>query len=360
MDNNKNYKIAKGNNFANENSAFIDTENTDDFYYSGTLDSIFYTDKDLYIAALRNTDYMKFLKNNPVYQKWWNELDEKNLDPTANEVFQKQIECLDSSYIEYANSLLQQTKDKYTPFFNTLEQLYSNSLNGKPKPLDIQGDTATAKNRTLLLHNIPCNSYEDLQSRKDLGVIASEWFGKLEQCSEGRFCSFFIKKQGLNEKEPEQETPQQLNTQPSKMLTLIIDAEAPELQEFMRLDYFQYLRNEQAGILDNYTPDELNILQQLDQWTNHDKTDDAVLSRLNGSSSSSIKAATDNPDWVAIPAGVAPNYIIGVMAHNFNKTKEDMEYLKNVSKIFGVPVIDEQSKVLQGTKEKEQEEQRQM
>ena len=144
------------------------------------------------------------------------------------------------------------------------------------------------------------------------------------------------------------------------MLTLIIDAEAPELQEFMRLDYFQYLRNEQAGILDNYTPDELNILQQLDQWTNHDKTDDTVLSRLNGSSSSSIKAATNNPNWVAVPAGVAPNYIIGVMAHNFNKTKEDMEYLKNVSKIFGVPVIDEQSKVLQGTKEKEQEEQRQM
>ena len=154
MDNNKNYKIAKGNNFANENSAYLNTENTDDFYYSGTLDSIFYTDKDLYIAALRNTDYMKFLKNNPVYQKWWNELDEKNLEPTANEVFQKQIECLDSSYIEYANSLLQQTKDKYTPFFNILEQLYTNSLNGKPKPLDIQGDTATAKNRTLLLHNI--------------------------------------------------------------------------------------------------------------------------------------------------------------------------------------------------------------
>ena len=332
MDNNKNYKIAKGNNFANENSAYLNTENTDDFYY----------------------------QNNPAYQKWWNELDEKNLDPTANEVFQKQIECLDSSYIEYANSLLQQTKDKYTPFFNTLEQLYSNSLNGKPKPLDIQGDTATAKNRMLLLHNIPCNSYEDLQSRKDLGVIASEWFGKLEQCSEGRFCSFFIKKQGLNEKEPEQETQQFSETQPSKMLTLIIDAEAPELQEFMRLDYFQYLRNEQAGTLDNYTPDELAILQQLDQWTNHDKTDDAVLSRLNGSSSSSIKAATNNPNWVAVPAGVAPNYIIGVMAHNFNKTKEDMEYLKNVSKIFGVPVIDEQSKILQGAKEKEQEEQRQM
>ena len=357
---NRQYRIAKGCNLGNSNNNLSESQNIDDFYYKGKLESVLDTDVLLYIAALSNTNFREYLKNDEEYQAFCEEDRKKDLDLSVDDYLRAQIKCLDPKYIEYADNLIAKTKKKYRPFFEKLEANYEQSKKGVATPLEFVDGVANLDDRKFLLHNVPYNTLEELQSRADLGIIASEWFGKLEKYSECRFCASFSKKDGNKLK---QELQKSTTKQPqNKMydafyegtyepsgLTFIIDASAPALQPALRLDFFEYLRNKDANNLGGYTQDELATLKQIEEWTNSKTTDDPVLSHLNGGSNV-VSVAKNHPDWSAIPAGVSSNYIVAVVARDAQKVPQ--EYLQSVGKMFDVPVLDEEYKVLYDCRDK--------
>lgn len=309
---NKKYFIAKGNNLG-QNQFLIKDDSLDNFFYQGTIQNI-YNDTEIIWEALRTTNYYSILQQSKEFQEW-----------------EKSEEADNASRIDYLNKVLsfmpkeildkiEKYKDDKTKQFSTvltkIENMYRKSVNTQNvSPIKFNEDFAILQDRKLLLHNIPMPStIEDVEGRKDLGFLASEWFGKLEHRQEDRFCASFIKHKGLQPKENANEQ--------SPQLTFIFDAESKDLKSLLKLDLFQYCRNKQNNNLEKYTQEEIEILEALSQWSS-------------GAQAISLK----QPTWSAIPGGVSSNYVIGVIANNIKENSKEMEIAKQVAEKFSVPLL---------------------
>jgi len=160
------------------------------------------------------------------------------------------------------------------------------------------------------------SSVEEIAGRKDLGFLASEWFGKLEPFAETRFCSSFFKSSGLQPKEISD------TGRAKPQLTFIFDAECKDLKPLLRLDLFQYSRNKQNNNLSKYKPEEIELLESLLEWN-----------------TSNGYAAAKQPTWAAIPGGVSSKYVIGIIANNIEENSKEMEIAIQVAEQFGVPLL---------------------
>lgn len=95
----------------------------------------------------------------------------------------------------------------------------------------------------------------------------------------------------------------------------------------MHLDYFEYMRNKNSKDLSMYTKEELAMFSLLE---------DRAFNK---------NIALQKPNWAAIPGGVPSKYIVGIMTDAY-KNPENQEFIKQASKIFGVPIINSQLKVV--------------
>ena len=307
----KKYCISKGNNLGKE----LDVGPLSDFYYRNTMQEI-YSDPVIVGEALSTVNYFPILKQNKEYQEW--EMSDEGEEATPAVRQQRILAILPKEMIEKINDYISNKKQKYQQALSRIERLYKDSMQTENVlPIEFDGDFALMEDRKVLLHNIPMpQSVEEIEGRKDLGFLASEWFGKLEPFAETRFCSSFSKASGLQPKEISD------NERAKPQLTFIFDAECKDLKPLLRLDLFQYSRNKQNNNLDKYKAEEIELLESLLEWN----TSNEYVSKK-------------QPTWAAIPGGVSSNYIIGVIANNIKENSKEMEIAKQVAEQFGVPLL---------------------
>lgn len=308
---NKKYFIVKGNNLGQE----LDVGPLTDFYYRDTMQEI-YSDPVIIGEALVTINYYPIIKQNKEYQEW--EMSDEGEESTPAERQQRILAILPKEMIEKINDYISNKKQKYQQALSRIERLYKDSVQTENVlPIKFDGDFALMEDRKVLLHNIPMpSSVEEIAGRKDLGFLASEWFGKLEPFAETRFCSSFFKASGLQPKEISD------NGRAKPQLTFIFDAECKDLKPLLRLDLFQYSRNKQNNNLDKYTTEEIELLESLLEWN----TSNEFVSKK-------------QPTWASIPGGVSSNYVIGIIASNIKEDSKEMEIAIQVADKFNVPLL---------------------
>ncbi len=332
---NKIYKIAKGNNLGNPNSTLQESQK--ELIFDPDLKRIFEKEAtNFYLAGLRSVvDYSRLITymsvKNEKYIEWNKSKEAEDAD--AETCVKKIIECLDGAFDEKVLPILEKTKKNFEPMFERIKNEQDKVLkSGSPAQLEVIDGKLDFSNRILLEHSTPIGPLEEMQSRKDLGIVASEYFGALEKFSEGRFCSFFTKVKNNNLHE---------NTK----FSFLIDTSSPALRKLLHLDYFQFVRQKEKNDLSMYSQEDVEFLSQLHEWTDKSATADPILSNLNGSSKQSTHVALKNTNWSAIPGGIPSKYIVAIVS-DIKETDYEFDHLKNIAKLFDVPVIDCQRNII--------------
>jgi len=322
---NKKYYISKGNNLGQNHFLFKD-DSLNNFFYQGTIQNI-YNDAEIIWEALRTTNYYTILQQSKEFKEW--ECSKEAENASRIEYLNKVLSFMPKEILDKVEMYKNNKKQQFESVFSKIEGLYKNSINTQDvSPIKFDEDFALLEDRKVLLHNIPLpTSMEEVEGRKDLGFLASEWFGKLEHKGEDRFCASFIKAKGLSPKTEKSNNQPKFDIdgneiKPAPQLTFIFDAESEDLKPLLRLDLFQYCRNKQSDKLDKYKDEEIEILETLLQW-----------------SSGAKNIANKEQTWSAIPGGVSSKYVIGVIANNIKDNSQDMEIAMQVSEKFGVPLL---------------------
>ena len=324
---NKRY-IGQGNNLGNKNSS-LNEEERNDLYYDSDITTIIDRDWFVKLAIVRSLGLEPYLQKNPQYIEWRNSAESD--DASAKDYFEKRLECSNGQYDDLINSAINELKSKYSSMFSTIDNLYQKANNNEnPSKLDIVEGYANLGQKVFLEHRIPLpETRESLDNRRELGILASEWFGVFEKCSECRFCSAFTGFVGNKNFSA---------SQGEKSISFIIDTQSEELRKLLHLDYFRFQRCRKEGDLSSYTEDEIEFLTQLDEWSNHNNATDKILQQLNGKGGEDV--AFEYPNWIAVPGGVPSKYIIGIMLHGVDPQELSSE-LKDALKDFNCPILDE-------------------
>lgn len=318
---NKKYHLSKGNNLG-QNQYLQKDENLTSFVFQGTIQNI-YNDPEIIWQALHTTNYYAVLQNSNEFKEWAKT--EEAEDCTKMEYLKKVLSFMPNEILGQVKIYIENKKKEDLPLLTIIENLYKSSLNPKDVyPIEISEGFAKLENRKVLLHNIPLpTSADEIDSRKDLGFLASEWFGKLEHRKEDRFCASFMKYNGLEPKISKNEGMPQL--------TFIFDAESEGLKNLLKVDLFQYCRDKQNNNLDNYTKKEINFLENLLQW-----------------SCGAMSISKKEPTWVAVPGGVSSDYVIGIIANNIEENSKEMETAIQIAQKFNVPLLKPDLTVIYG------------
>lgn len=331
--------LSIGNNLGNKNSSLMSNNiDANKFKYNENLMAVFDNNFKFKSAILRKyTDFYKFILNNKEYNEWFDKNEDCN---DLDVIFNKQLEISKGKYDNILNEKLNELKAYYKPMVDKIYDTFEDAKEyGKAKKIIIKDGKAVLYD-TYLLHNIPIlydskNDINGLKNRKAVGILASEWFGAFESFSECSFCASFYLKKGIS---PKTSNPTKDNDKKyffeedeNKLshLTFIIDTSSPELQKLIKLDFFEYLRCKNDNNLSQYNAEELDTLDKIEQL-----------------SSSGMKVALKNKDWAAIPAGIPPQFIVGIMADKCDENSYEYKLLNEASKIFNVPVIDRELNVI--------------
>lgn len=311
---NKTYIIAKGNNLG-QNQFMVKDDELSNFTYQNSLQNI-YNDTEIIWEGLRQTNYYEILQQSKEFQEW--EKTEEADSFTKMQYLQKILSFMPPEILDKVKQYQDFKKQKYQQTLTLIEEMYKNSTNPKDVlPIEFGGEFALLEDRKVLLHNIPMpSSIEEVEGRKDLGFLASEWFGKLEHRQEDRFCASFIKSKGLKPKE------NNIKENSNPHLTFIFDAESKDFKSLKKLDLFQYCRNKQKDNLDKYSADEIKLLESLLEWSPGAK-----------------RISEKQPTWSAIPGGVPSGFVVGVIANDIKENSKEMEIAIKVAEKFGVPLL---------------------
>ncbi len=303
------YTIGKGNNLG-QNQFLHKDEDLSHFEYQGTIQNIF-DDADILAEALQANNHIAIISKNPEFLKW--EKTDEAENATRSEYLRKMFGFLDSETQNKVKLYIKQKQEKFKQTLSKIEEIFKTAQKGeKPEPIYFDDDMADFEVRKLLLHTVPFPTEMDsMISRHKLGLLASEWFGKLEHRREDRFCCSFTKSRGLQPKENAE----------GKQLTFIVDAGCKDMKQLMRLDIFQYCRNKAKNELDKYTEQEKQLLESLLEWSSNAKY-----------------VAQKEQTWVAIPAGIPSKYIVGIIASGV-ETAEEQEMALQIGKLFNVPML---------------------
>lgn len=241
-----------------------------------------------------------------------------------------------SSFDVLWNVYRNRIKKQFVPTLKLIQDLFEEAKSkDSVKQLNIV-DGKLVPNSTYLVHNILLNSDKSSwKSRKDLGILASEWFGQTEAFYEAVGCaSFYIKddlvippvnKNWENFKKALFGEVMQLPE-----ISLIIDASEPALQKLIHLDLFNYIRNKN-------NKEYLQSLSEV-EWES--------LINLQSISSDSY-VALENLNWAAIPGGIPPQFIKAVQLNKINHETEELQIAKDFAMFMGVPLIDENLNILE-------------
>ena len=227
-------------------------------------------------------------------------------------------------------------KTFWKPKVEYIKKIMHNAEDGRSKnaslPLkDKNGDL----NGDFLVHNFKFSeNIEEYESRKDLGILASEWFGQTEVMEEGFMCSFFVKTNKIKwSKDNFLEHNVSINL-PVKAkhpnFTLILDASNQDLKKLLENDFFEYMRNnDNTEYLKNLSAEQISLFEGIAKQSRNAK-----------------KVATYYPDWVAIPGGVPLKFAIGLIARNLKTDSPDFAMCQEIADVFDVPLLNSELDVV--------------
>ena len=326
------------------------------YYFSPNLGDIFKRDLSYIFTMILNhhPDKTKKISKNKEYDEWCKKVrDPKTEIVDSHQALDKWYELLGpeaKSQTEESIEKLKQGPIKYIQDLTT--NSFSEGIISKEKnlcSLKIENGKAVLDGE-YLLHNMPiAEDVREYSGRKELGILATEWFGKFESREEGRFCSFFFNRKDI---QPKHRAGQEF-------------ANNPTVKKLKENDFFEYVRNkDDSEYLAKLSEEQVKMFRFIESFSRKGKT-----------------AANENPDWVAIPGGVPPQFVVGIMVPdtiyapktqtsvdkiteafasalgkpvpNRNITPEKaMDMAKQVAELWGVPLIDTQLKVLYNPNEK--------
>ena len=213
-----------------------------------------------------------------------------------------------------------------------LEQLYlkfreeSKKTNIKPFP---QKDGKVEILPGMINHKCS-NSLESLQGISQYGILASEWFGKIESEKEGIFCAFVdrIHQENVPDNPRKQQQAKTNNSRnlkpetPDPRVLLFFDNTNPILEQLLHLDYFEYEKVKQLTpekITEIYSQEEIELFDQI------------IEPFSPASKNFHINWAVPFCDWSAIPGGIPSELVNGICTRGENY---DKEYIETVANLF--------------------------
>ena len=223
---------------------------------------------------------------------------------------------------------------KLIKIIKKLELLYS-SIGEQLKdqiidPMDIEDGFVVIPQNAL---NHKCsNSLESLKEISNLGLLASEWFGKLESEKEGRFCVFLSRMKGENypyRGDLAEDDNSRLNV--GANVILFFDVTNPLMKYLLHLDYFEFEHQKQTNpnYSSLYTSNELEILEELIE----------PLSPAGKDMRKPYDFKTNY--WSAIPGGIPSELINGICIKNNNYSDDELD---EISALFPNAVVFDSSK----------------
>lgn len=206
-----------------------------------------------------------------------------------------------------------------------IEQLYLNaykkSKESNIKPMQYKDGKVEIKPGMI---NHMCSSQIDsLSSISRKGILASEWFGKIESEYEGVFCSFVDR---IHDESTTQGKMENRKTMEGKSdnscVTLFFDEENPVMKSLLHLDYFEYenVKNTQPEMLDKkYNENEREIF------------DSIIEPYSEAGANFHTRGRIPECDWSAIPGGIPPFLVNGICVCKLECTNE---YIEELSSLF--------------------------
>lgn len=160
------------------------------------------------------------------------------------------------------------------------------------------------------------NSLKSLNTISNYGLLASEWFGKLESEREGCFCTFVSRMKGENypyRGDLYEDDRSRLNM--GNDVILFFDDNNPLMKYLLHLDYFEFEYQKQTNpdYRSLYTTDELEILEELIE----------PLSPAGKNMRQSYDFKTNY--WSAIPGGIPSEFINGICIKNNNYSDDELD-----------------------------------
>ncbi|MBQ8300104.1 MAG: hypothetical protein IJX99_09710 [Clostridia bacterium] len=220
-------------------------------------------------------------------------------------------------------------KDTRQELVKKLEQMYlkfqedSTKMTVKPFP---KQDGKVEISQGMVNHSCS-NSIECLRTMSQYGILASEWFGKVESEKEGVFCCFVDRIHSeINSNEKLQSIAKTLNMRTLKAgkdsITLFFDDTNPIMQQLLHLDYFEYEKIKAQSpekLFEVYSKEEIEMFDQI------------IEPFSPASKTFHIKGMIPQCDWSAIPGGIPSALINGICTRNMTY---DKDYIEELSRLF--------------------------
>lgn len=115
-----------------------------------------------------------------------------------------------------------------------------------------------------MINHICTDNIESLEGIAQYGLLASEWFGKLEEEGEGRFCTFIDKIKPEYSKRKSVDINRFIGL--GNQLLLFFDTENEIMKRLIHLDYFEFVnikKNMPEKLNEIYSKEEIELLDKL-------------------------------------------------------------------------------------------------
>lgn len=218
---------------------------------------------------------------------------------------------------ESKNLLVKKIERVYQFLYKESKKLEIKSMQHKDGKVEI--------NPGMLIHS--CSSHIDsLSSISQRGILASEWFGKVESEYEGVFCAFLDR---IHDESNPQGKSENRKTMEGKSdnscVTLFFDEKNPVMNSLLHLDFFEYekIKNtDPERLKDVYSKE---IIEIFDNIIEPESTASDIIIR------SKIKGDLARSEWSAIPGGIPPFLVNGICVCKLECTNE---YIEELSSLF--------------------------
>lgn len=232
---------------------------------------------------------------------------------------------IDDTNVEYKGLSDYQLIDnpELKPIIRNLELFYysilKEALNSNISPFPINDNKVTIIPG--MLNHRCTNDIENIRSISQNGILATEWFGKLESEGEGRYCAFVDRI-----KDPSfVGAGSNINrlTAPSDEIVLFFD-DNDIMKKLIHLDYFEYekiKKEDPSRIKELYTDKEIELFDKLIE----------PLSPYGVKYHDESKKQKQFYYWSAIPGGIPSILVNGICIKNKEYSEE---YIKELSRLF--------------------------
>ncbi len=259
----------------------------------------------------------------------------------------KQFDIKRNLETESIDKKIKQTnKQRTEKLLRALEIFYSRcydqAQNSNTEPLEIKDGKVVIPEGTIY-HRLSNNiSTESLESISSCGILATEWFGALESEIEGRFCAFAsrtLDEDSIDYSNYSYKGKQKCLSRIRSSIhntdncVLFFDTNNEIMQELSRLDYFEYEHIKAQNpekLSEIYSKEEIELFEFL-------------IEPLSGGGKNFHNNETMNTyDWLAIPAGIPPQLVNGIMLNN--NCPDLQSKIETIKTLFPNATIFDQSK----------------